>query len=142
MALRIRLQRHGASHSPVYRMVVTESSHRRDGRHAEVIGHYNPKARGQDTELNLKLERVDYWLGVGAQPSDTARTLINRARREGGVIAASVPAPQPAKQAEAAAPKAEEAKPEAPAEEPKAEAPAAEEAPAKEAASEEEKPQA
>lgn len=119
MALRIRLQRHGASHAPVYRMVVTESSHRRDGRHAEVLGHYNPKARGQDVELKLKLDRVDYWTGVGAQPSDTARTLINRARREAGLVA-SVPSAQPAKKAEAAAPKAEEAP--AAAEEPKAEA--------------------
>ncbi|WP_255568027.1 30S ribosomal protein S16 [Ruficoccus sp. ZRK36] len=70
-------------------MVVTESSHRRDGRHSEVIGNYNPKARGQDVELKLKLDRVDYWMGVGALPTDTARTLINRARRE----AAAAPAP-------------------------------------------------
>jgi small subunit ribosomal protein S16 len=88
MALRIRLQRHGASHAPVYRVVVTESTHRRDGRHAEVLGHYNPKARGQDVELKLNLERADYWMGVGAQPSETARSLINRARREAGAPAA------------------------------------------------------
>ena len=146
MALRIRLQRHGASHAPVYRMVVTESSHRRDGRHAEVIGNYNPKARGQASELNLKLDRVDYWLSVGAQPSDTARTLINRFRRQGGEAVAVAPAPQQAVAAAAPKPEAPKAE-EAPAkEEPKAEAPAAEEAPAKEAAAEtpaeEEKPQA
>mgnify|MGYP001375123902 CR=1 FL=1 len=102
MALRIRMQRHGSAHAPVYRMVVTESTHRRDGRHVEVIGNYNPKARGQDVELRLKLDRVDYWTSVGAQPSDTARTLINRARRDAGLVA-SVPSPQPAKKVEAKA---------------------------------------
>lgn len=82
MALKIRLQRHGAAHSPVYRVVVTESRHRRDGRCNEVLGHYNPKARGKDIELKLKLDRVDYWQSVGAQPTDTARNLIKRARKE------------------------------------------------------------
>jgi len=82
MALKIRLQRHGATHSPVYRVVVTESRHRRDGRCNEVLGHYNPKARGKDIELKLKLERVDYWLGVGAQPTETAKNLIKRAHKE------------------------------------------------------------
>ncbi len=121
------MQRHGSAHAPVYRMVVTESTHRRDGRHVEILGNYNPKARGQDVELRLKLDRVEYWTGVGAQPSDTARTLINRARREAGLVA-SVPSPQPAKKAEAAAPApaAEEAK----AEEPVADTTTTEEAPA------------
>ncbi|MEM8550688.1 MAG: 30S ribosomal protein S16 [Verrucomicrobiota bacterium] len=151
MALKIRLQRHGAAHAPVYRMVVTEARHRRDGRHAENLGQYNPKARGQDKELNLKLDRIEYWLGVGAQPSDTARTLINRARREAGLVAsvkheqpakAEAAAPAPATEAtpeapaeEAPAPAAEEAAPEAPAE-PVAEAPAAEETSAAEASTE------
>lgn len=82
MALKIRLQRHGATHSPVYRIVVTESRHRRDGRFNEVLGHYNPQARGKDVELNIKLDRVDYWTSVGAQATDTMASLIRRARRE------------------------------------------------------------
>ena len=82
MALKIRLQRHGAIHAPVYRMVVTEARNRRDGRCNEVLGHYNPKARGKDIELKLNLERIDYWLGVGALATDTARGLIKRARKE------------------------------------------------------------
>lgn len=137
MALRIRMQRHGAAHAPVYRMVVTESSHRRDGRHNEILGNYNPKARGQDKELTLKLDRVEYWLSVGAKPSDTARTLINRYRRDTGLVA-SVPSPQPVKQTETApAPAAEEAPAEAPVEE----APAAEEtAPVEEPKAEEAAP--
>ena len=82
MALKIRLQRHGAAHAPVYRIVVTESTARRDGRCSEHLGHYNPKARGQELEYKMKLDRIDYWLSVGAKPTDTVRSLINRARRE------------------------------------------------------------
>ncbi|MEM9227445.1 MAG: 30S ribosomal protein S16, partial [Verrucomicrobiota bacterium] len=103
-------------------------------------------ARGQDKELNLKLDRIEYWLGVGAQPSDTARTLINRARREAGLVAsvkheqpakAEAPEPPPVAEVVTEAP-AEEAAPEAPAE-PVAEAPATEETPAAETPAEEEK---
>ncbi len=89
MALKIRLQRFGAAHTPVYRMVVAESTARRDGRHVEVLGHYSPKARGQEVEYKFKLDRVDYWVSQGAKPTDTARTLINRARREAPAEAAS-----------------------------------------------------
>lgn len=80
--LKIRLQRHGSTHNPVYRLVVTEASARRDGRHNEVLGNYAPRARGKDPEYRLKLDRIDYWMSVGAKPTDTARTLINRARRD------------------------------------------------------------
>lgn len=81
MALKIRLQRGGKAHHPVYRVVVAESQARRDGRFVEQIGTYAPKARGKDPELLLDLDRADYWLGVGAQPSDTVRSLI-KARRK------------------------------------------------------------
>lgn len=87
MALKIRLQRHGSAHSPVYRMVVAESTNRRDGRHVEVVGQYNPKARGKDTELAIKLDRIDYWVGVGAKPTDTARSLIKKARKQDTAVA-------------------------------------------------------
>lgn len=92
MALKIRLQRHGSTHNPVYRVVVTEASARRDGRHNEVLGNYAPCARGQDPELNLNLERVDHWVSVGAKPTDTARNLINRARRAAAAAEAAAPA--------------------------------------------------
>ncbi|MEO0796348.1 MAG: 30S ribosomal protein S16 [Verrucomicrobiota bacterium] len=92
MALKIRLQRHGSTHNPVYRIVVTEARHRRDGRHNEILGNYNPRARGNDAELKLNLERVDYWTSVGAKPTDTARTLINRARRAEKAAAEAAPA--------------------------------------------------
>ena len=121
MALKIRLQRHGASHRPFYRLVVTEATARRDGRFVEVLGTYEPQAKRATDELNLKIDRIDYWKSVGAKPTDTAASLIRKARRDAA--------------AEEAAPVAE-VKTEAPAAEVKAEAPAAEvkaEAPATEA---------
>ena len=81
MALKIRLQRHGASHRPFYRMVVTEAAARRDGRFVEVLGTYEPQASKPENELLLKLERIDYWKSVGAKPTDTAASLIRQARR-------------------------------------------------------------
>ena len=82
MAVKIRLQRGGAKNNPMYRMVVAESSCRRDGRFVEIVGNYDPCNKIEGKQLNLKLDRIAYWVGVGAQPSDTARTLINRAKRE------------------------------------------------------------
>jgi small subunit ribosomal protein S16 len=80
MALRIRLQRRGRRNQPAYKIVVAESASRRDGRYVEALGNYDPQARGNASELALKLERTDYWIGVGAQPTDTVRSLIKRAR--------------------------------------------------------------
>ena len=78
--IKIRLQRHGARHSPFYRMVVTPSTTRRDGKFIEVLGTYSPKAHARSEELKLKMDRIDHWLGVGAQPTDTAKSLIRQGR--------------------------------------------------------------
>ena len=87
MALKIRLQRHGTSHLPFYRMVVTEANARRDGRFVELLGTYEPQASRPENELNLKIDRIDYWKSVGAKTTDTAESLLRRARREiDGVI--------------------------------------------------------
>ena len=133
MALKIRLQRHGASHRPFYRLVVTEATARRDGRFVEVLGTYEPQAKRATDELNLKVDRIDYWKSVGAKPTDTAASLIRRARRDAAAPAAEVKAEAPATDVEATkAPTAKKAKvpavkkAKAPAAE-KAEAPAAEE---------------
>ena len=82
MALKIRLQRHGTSHRPFYRMVVTEANARRDGRFVELLGTYEPQASLPENELNLKIDRIDYWKSVGAKTTDTAESLLRRARRE------------------------------------------------------------
>ena len=80
--LKIRLQRHGAKHAPFYRMVVTEVTAPRDGRFIEILGTYDPKCHAREDELKLKMERIDHWLGVGAQPTDTVRSLIRQGRLE------------------------------------------------------------
>lgn len=82
MALKIRLQRGGSTHNPVYRIVVAEALSRRDGRFVEVLGHYSPKAKGNDKEYALKLDRAEYWISVGAKPTETANSIIRRARRD------------------------------------------------------------
>jgi small subunit ribosomal protein S16 len=78
--IKIRLQRHGAKHAPFYRMVQAPSQARRDGKFIEVLGTYNPQAHKREEELKLKIDRVDHWLGVGAQPTDTAKSLIRQGR--------------------------------------------------------------
>jgi small subunit ribosomal protein S16 len=72
--LAIRLARFGSKKKPTYRLVVIEKDNPRDGRAVEVVGHYNPVA--QPTELNIKRDRVDYWIARGAQPTDTVKRLL------------------------------------------------------------------
>lgn len=87
MALKIKLQRGGATHNPVYRIVVAEARSRRDGRFVEKLGTYIPRAKGQQVELTLNVERADYWTSVGAKATETVNGLIKRARKEAPVAA-------------------------------------------------------
>jgi small subunit ribosomal protein S16 len=80
MALKIRLQRHGSAHSPAYKIVVAESAARRNGRFVEKVGNYNPQAKGQTPFYTIDMDRVDYWISVGAKPTDTVHTLIRKTR--------------------------------------------------------------
>lgn len=81
MALKIKLQRAGATHNPVYRVVVAEARGRRDGRFVEKLGTYLPKQK-EGKQLELNVERADYWVSVGAIPTDTCAALVKRARKE------------------------------------------------------------
>ena len=81
MALKIRLQRQGRIHLPSYRVVVAESTSRRDGKYVEKLGVYEPNAKGMAPKLTLNLERVDYWTSVGAKPTDTVAYLVRSARK-------------------------------------------------------------
>ena len=74
--LAIRLMRMGAKKSPSYRVVVKEKLSKRDGDYVENVGFYNPTR--EPAEVRLNMERVNYWLGRGAQPTDTVRQLIRR----------------------------------------------------------------
>jgi small subunit ribosomal protein S16 len=77
--VRIRLRRIGRKKAPVYRIVVADSQSPRDGRFIEIIGQYTPRQKGGEGGLKVDEARADYWLGVGAQPSDTVRSLLRRA---------------------------------------------------------------
>ncbi len=83
----IRLARHGSKKNPFYHVTVADRTASRDGRFIERLGFYNPVAKGQSEQLRLDLERVDYWLGVGAQPSDVVKNLIKQARKHAGAEA-------------------------------------------------------
>ena len=74
--LRIRLARTGAKKQSSYRIVVIEKQNARDGRFVEILGHYN--ARRSPPELVLNRERLDYWVGRGAQPSETVRSFLKK----------------------------------------------------------------
>jgi small subunit ribosomal protein S16 len=78
----IRLARHGAKKSPFYHVTVADRSSSRDGRFVERVGFYNPLAKGQAEVLRIDLDRVDYWIGVGAKPSDRVSQLIGLARKQ------------------------------------------------------------
>lgn len=75
--VRIRLRRIGRKKAPVYRIVVADSQSPRDGKFIEIIGQYAP--RQTEGGLNVNEERANYWMNVGAQPSDTVRSLLRRA---------------------------------------------------------------
>lgn len=72
----IRLRRAGSKKRPFFRVVVTDSRAARDSSFVEVLGHYNPRTKPE--VLTLKRDRVEHWLKLGAQASDTVRTLIDR----------------------------------------------------------------
>ena len=77
--LAIRLMRMGAKKSPSYRVVVKEKLSKRDGAYVENVGFYNPTR--DPAEVRLDLERVNYWIAKGAQPTDTVRQLIKQQAR-------------------------------------------------------------
>mgnify|MGYP000880697344 FL=1 len=159
MAVKIKLKRLGKIRNPQYRVVIADARNKRDGRSIEEIGLYHPKE--QPSLIQIDSERVQYWLGVGAQPTEAVLALLKvtgdwqKFKGEAGaegtlqtaeekadrktVFAAAAAEAAGLKEAEEKAPKKPKAAPveEAPAAEaPAEEAPAAEETPAEEQAAE------
>jgi small subunit ribosomal protein S16 len=138
MAVAIRLRREGALNRPYFKVVVADKRSPRDGKFIEIVGTYDPKKPGMNS--TLKLDRVEYWISKGAQPSDTVRSLIKKnknpeaaakkAEATAAKKAAKVSKPAVAKEP---APAAEPAAPETPSES----TPAAPETPKAEVGSEE-----
>jgi len=85
----IRLTRRGGKNQPFYHVVVTDSRERQGGASLELVGYFNPVARGKETRLKLNLDRIDHWLKVGAQESDRVRQLVAGYRREAAKQAAA-----------------------------------------------------
>lgn len=159
MALKIRLARGGAKKRPFYRIVVAEASAPRDGRYVERVGTYNPMVpKEHEQRMTLNSERITFWLGQGAKPTDRVHKMLaaaglaeapiirdqpkksapgkKRAEREAEAASAAEAAAESAAAEAAAAEEAAAAAP-APAEEAVAEDAPAEEAPAEEAVAEE-----
>jgi small subunit ribosomal protein S16 len=77
--VKIRLRRVGRKKAPSYRILIADSQSPRDGKFIEIIGQYTPRDKGGEGGLQVNEERANYWLGVGAQPTDTVRSLLRRA---------------------------------------------------------------
>ena len=71
------MKRIGTTNTPVYRIVVADGRSPRDGKFIEEIGTYQPLQAGNN--VTIKLDRADYWMSKGAQPSDTVRSFIKKA---------------------------------------------------------------
>jgi small subunit ribosomal protein S16 len=102
--VKIRLSRIGATKRPYYRVVAIDSRRARNGRVLEILGTYDPRGRGA---TEIKLDRVQTWVGRGAQLSDTVRSLVARKKREEAAAPAepgAAPAESPAAPAESPAP--------------------------------------
>ena len=78
MAVRIRMKKMGRTHRPFYRVCAIDGRRPRDGKVIEELGHYDPMVKDTDARAVLNGERIDYWLGVGAQPSDKVSVLIKK----------------------------------------------------------------
>ena len=76
MSVKLRFKRVGMTKQPYFRLVAVDHRSARDGKEIEVLGHYNPKDKGN--ALTVDNDRVQHWLSKGAQPSDTVRSLLTR----------------------------------------------------------------
>lgn len=83
--LKIRLRRTGQKHQPSYRIVVADKDSPRDGRFVEIVGHYNPTT--EPVTFEVKADRVQHWVAMGAQPTDTVHRLLHQR----GIIEAAPP---------------------------------------------------
>ena len=85
MAVRIKLKKVGRRHQPSFRLTAVDRRRSRDSKVIEELGSYNPVHPREDQQVALNRERIEYWLSVGAQPTDTVRRLLQKA----GIVAES-----------------------------------------------------
>ena len=77
--VKLRLQRYGSSKKPFYRIVAADALAKRDGRFLEIVGTYDPINKNKEEQVKLDKEKVLNWLNVGAQPTDTVKSLLKKA---------------------------------------------------------------
>lgn len=112
MAVRIRMKRLGRKHRPYYRICVMDQRKPRDGKAIEEVGTYDPMVLDKSQRVTLKLDRIEHWISVGAQPSEKVAVLIDKFKNDRwGKTKAMAPMQKPQE------PKAPEPEAEAPAEE-------------------------
>lgn len=96
MAVRIRMKKIGRKHRPFYRICVMDSRVHREGKAIEEIGWYDTSVHDKSKRVSIKLDRVDYWVGVGASLSDRVATLVKKVKtNKFGVAAAPPPMQEP-----------------------------------------------
>ena len=98
MAVKIRMKRLGRKHRPFFRICVMDSRSPRDGKAIEEVGFYDPMVRVKKDRVKINMERIEYWIGVGAQPSINVAALIKKVRTNRFGEAATPPpmaAPKP-----------------------------------------------
>jgi small subunit ribosomal protein S16 len=86
MSVKIRMKRIGTKNTPVFRIVVADGRSPRDGKCIEELGTYQPLKKGDNYTLNL--DRANYWVSKGAQPSDTVASFIRKAKKSAATAAA------------------------------------------------------
>ena len=108
MAVRIRMKKIGRKHRPFYRICVMDSRVHREGKAIEEVGWYDTSVPDKSKRVSIKLERVDYWISVGASMSDRVATLVKKVKTNRFGVAAPPPArlapkplPEPAAEAPA-----------------------------------------
>jgi small subunit ribosomal protein S16 len=110
------MKRLGRKHRPYFRICVMDSRSPRDGKAIEEVGHYDPLVRNKSDRVRLQMERIDYWISVGAQPSERVATLIKKVKTDSFGKASEPPPMTPPKEppaptAESPAETSEEAPP-------------------------------
>lgn len=85
MAVRIRLKKIGRRHRPSYRLAAVDGRRARDSKVIEELGSYDPLCAKEESQVALNRDRIEYWLSVGAQPSEIVKSLL----RKQGILAAS-----------------------------------------------------
>ncbi len=122
MAVRIRMKKMGRTHHPFYRVCAMDKRSPRDGRVIEELGTYDPMCPETDARVTLKGERINYWISVGAQPSEKVAVLIKKYGSEGTHLEAQKAAVERLAKRKEYNPVVEPAKPAKKKKEPKAEA--------------------